>query len=153
MRDSRGRKQTKAKEPTNKTGGDKMANEKNLIPIHTRPDHKELSSKGGRANAERIRQQKQLRQTIEDLLTMPIKKGTVEEFHSIAEAQGKNMTAQDAMILAVMRKAMEGDVQALTFLRDTAGQKPVDKQEVKGSVQTAGKLDSILQQLKKHAEE
>lgn len=130
-----------------------MANEKNLIPINTRPDHKELSSKGGRANAERLRQKKQLKETIENMLTMPIKKGTIEEFQSIAEAKGKNMTAQEAMILAVFRKAMDGDVQAITFLRDTAGQKPVDKQEVKGSVQTAGKLDSILKQLKGHAEE
>ena len=79
---------------------------------------------------------------------MPIKKGDIKEYQSIAEAKGKNMTAQEAMILAVMRKAMDGDVQAITFLRDTAGQKPVDKQEVNGAINSAGKLDSLLKQLK-----
>ena len=125
-----------------------MANIENLIPINTRPDHKELCAKGGRTTAERHRRLKELKQTIEDILAMPIKKGDLAEFQNIAEAKGKNITAQEAMILAVVKKAMDGDVQAITFLRDTAGQKPVERSEVKGSVQTAGKLDSILKQLK-----
>ena len=125
-----------------------MANKDNLIPINTRPDFKELSAKGGRVRAERIRERKALKETIEELLAMPIKKGDIKEYQSIAEAKGKNMTAQESMILAVMRKAMDGDVQAITFLRDTAGQKPVDKQEVNGAINSAGKLDSLLKQLK-----
>lgn len=94
-----------------------MANEQNLIP-----QAHELSvdeqSKGGKASAEARRQKRDLRKMCEMVLEMDIKAkdGTVK-------------SGAEAITLAQLQKALKGDAKAFEVLRDTAGQKPVDKIE------------------------
>ena len=53
----------------------------------------------------------------------------------------KNVTTSDgvvtgkyAVLAKVIDKALKGDLQAATFIRDTIGEKPTDKQEITGNL-------------------
>ena len=92
-----------------------MANPENLKPgAHklTRED----SSKGGKKSAENRAKKKALRECIEALLE-----------GEMTDRRGKTMTGAEALSAKLFKKAMDGDVRAFEVLRDTAGQKPVEK--------------------------
>ena len=75
------------------------------------------------------------------VLDMPLEPGEVEEIEGLSfeDCPDANLTLGQAAVLAVAKKAKRGDVQALVFLRDTAGEKPVDKVEVSSDVAAAAK--------------
>lgn len=94
-----------------------MANEQNLV----RGDdaHKltaEEASKGGKRSAEVRRQKRDLRRALEMLLE--------KEF---TDKNGNVATGAEAITTKLFEKAMKGDVRAFETLRDTVGQKPVEK--------------------------
>ena len=70
---------------------------------------------GGKASAESKRRKKLLRECIDELLA---KEHTTEV---------KTLTGREAVAVTLMKKAMKGDVKAFEVLRDTAGEKPVEK--------------------------
>ena len=125
--------------------------QKGLRPINeniTPEQRKEIASKGGKASAEKKRQKKEMKEMIQDLFEVGIKKGkVVDEIKSLEDAKGKNLTVGQALILAQIKKAMAGDTRAMEFLRDTMGQKPTNKQEITATV-VDSPLNSILEQLK-----
>lgn len=92
-----------------------MANEENLIPqAHTLTV--EEASKGGKNSVESRRNKKLLRECLEILLEK--------------EMIGKNgeiVTGAEALATKLFAEAMKGNVKAFEVLRDTAGQKPVEK--------------------------
>lgn len=94
-----------------------MANEQNLRPC----EHKftqEEAKKGAQKSAEVRRKKRDLRLACETLLEMDIKgkDGTVK-------------SGAEAIAMAQLQKALKGDAKAFEVLRDTAGQKPVEKVE------------------------
>lgn len=112
-----------------------MANEQNLIPNSKRTpsEVRENARKGGIKSGETRRRKKEMRERLEILLSMPLKDGKgadVEKIKSFGAIKGKNITVEDAILIAITQKALKGDIQAGTFLRDTVGEKPTDKQEV-----------------------
>lgn len=74
---------------------------------------KEAQKKSTAAQAER----KTMREAFLLLLAEPIRK----------DGQPTDKTTQDAMIAGVMKRAVAGDVRAAEFIRDTIGEKPVQK--------------------------
>ena len=105
-----------------------MAKE-DLIPVRTEREAKEKGRRGGIASGKARREKKAMRETIEALLSMPMKSGKaadVEAVKNFAELKGKNITVQEAMTIAMLQKAMKGNVKAAEWIRDTAGQKPVE---------------------------
>lgn len=75
--------------------------------------------------------------TINTLLSKTLKKGelcTADDVMSLAEMDGKNVDVQTAIIIAVVQRAMMGDMSAVQFLRDTVGEKPSDKIELDSSL-------------------
>lgn len=44
------------------------------------------------------------------------------------------VTGKYAVLAKVIDKALKGDLQAVTFIRDTIGEKPSDKQEITGNL-------------------
>ena len=100
--------------------------------------------KGGIASGKARREKKEMRELIQDILAMNIRDGKAEDFKNLADSKGKNITVQQALVLSQVKKAMAGDTRAMEFLRDTAGEKPTDKQEIKTEVTSVGKLDAIL---------
>ena len=114
-----------------------MAQDENLIPIQSADEAREKGRKGGIASGVARREKKALRETLEDLLTMSLKNGkptSVEKIKSIAAIKGKNISVQEAIMLAQIQKAIRGDVRAAEFIRDTIGQKPQDNMIVSGEV-------------------
>ena len=61
------------------------------------------------------------------LLDMPVKAENIAKSMKQLGFDDEDLNNQTAMLISVWKKAMEGDVKAAEFLRDTSGQKPVDK--------------------------
>lgn len=114
-----------------------MANEQNLKPFtsdQNREKAAENGRKGGRASGEAKRRKKEMRERLELLLSMPIGNGKgaeIEKIKSFAGIKGKNITVEDAILIAIAQKAMKGDISAGAFIRDTVGEKPTENQNVK----------------------
>ena len=73
-----------------------------------------------------------MRDRLEILLELPMKSGKgadIESIKNFAALKGKNITVQDAMMIAQIQKALRGDTNAAIFVRDTAGQNPATKIE------------------------
>ncbi len=93
-------------------------NEQNLIPNNQRSptEVRENGAKGGKASGEARRAKRDLRKALESLLEKEFKgKG------------GETLSGAEAIALKQMEKALKGDTRAFEVIRDTAGQKPVDK--------------------------
>lgn len=86
-----------------------MANEQNLIPNSERTpsELREMARNGGLASGEARRKRKTLK---EELLLM------------LSEGE-----TQQSVTLALIEKAMSGDTKAFEVIRDTIGERPVDK--------------------------
>ena len=92
-----------------------MANEENLRPC----EHKftlEEAKKGARKSAEARRQKRDIRLAMEALLEKQYK-----------GKDGKMLSGAEAIALKQMEKALKGDAKAFELVRDSSGQKPVDK--------------------------
>lgn len=92
----------------------------------------EYGRKGGIASGEAKRKKKAMRERLEILLDLPLKRGKameLEEIQNFASLKGKNITVQDAMMIAQITKALKGDTVAAAFVRDTAGENPSVKVE------------------------
>lgn len=112
-----------------------MANEENLkkgnpaTQFASGREAVENGRKGGKKSAMVKREKKAMKETLEALLSLPMKSGKsvdVEAVKNFAALKGKNITVQEAMAIAMLQKAMKGNVKAAEWIRDTAGQKPVD---------------------------
>ena len=90
-----------------------MANEQNLIPQNkrTKSEQREIARKGGIASGK----SRKARKTFKEELLLLLSQGDTQEKVS----------------LAVLQKAMNGDTKAFEVIRDTVGEKPTEKQEVK----------------------
>ena len=106
-----------------------MANEKNLKPFHELSESKqrELRSKGGKANGESRKRTKTFRDVFSRLLETSVARETVESIQGWVEDKYPNITADEAIALAQIAKAINGDTAAAQFVRDTIGEKPTDK--------------------------
>lgn len=105
---------------------------KNEFAKQTPEERRENGRKGGIASGEAKRAKKAMRERLEILLELNLKSGRgvdVETIKNFAELKGKNITVQDAMMIAQIQKALKGDTNAAVFVRDTAGQNPTQKIE------------------------
>lgn len=109
-----------------------MANEENLIPANKRSlkEVRENASKGGIKSGEVRRQKKTMQEIAKYILSMSIQQGekhSVEDIQNLAELKGKNISVDEAILIKQVEKALKGDINSATFVRDTAGQKPVEQ--------------------------
>lgn len=86
-----------------------MANEQNLKPISSRTARER--SELGRKGAEKANRVKAERKTLKEELMLLLSQGNT----------------QNKMSLALIEKALKGDTKAFEIIRDTIGEKPVDK--------------------------
>ena len=84
-----------------------MAGKENLRPVSSKDEARERGRKGGLASGEARRKRKTLK---EELLLM------------LSEGD-----TQQSVTLALVEKAISGDTKAFEVIRDTIGEKPVDK--------------------------
>jgi len=105
-----------------------MANSDNLRTL-TSDEAREIGKKGGKASAKARQKKKQMRETLELLLSMPLENANIdclENIKGFKDLKGKNITVQDAIMIAQVQKALKGDIRAAEYIRDTAGQKPIN---------------------------
>jgi len=100
-----------------------MPNEQNLKAFGsnklTEREQREIQRKGGRASAEARKNKKDLKEALEVLLET--------EF---SDRKGNKKLGSDVIASALFKQASNGNVKAFQTIRDTVGQKPVDKVEV-----------------------
>ena len=104
----------------------------NEFSLKTPEERRELGRRGGIASGKAKRKKKAMKERLEILLDMPLKKGKeadLESIRSFAALKGKNITVQEAMLIAQIQKALKGDTTAAAFVRDTAGENPTQKVE------------------------
>lgn len=97
----------------------------NLI-VPSSDEARKNGAKGGIASGKARREKKAMKDTLETLLSMPLKDGTtndIEDIQSLASVNGKNITVQEAIMLKQIQKAMKGDTRAAEYIRDTSGNK------------------------------
>lgn len=117
-----------------------MANEQNLKPFtsdQNREEAKKNGVKGGIASGKARREKKLIKETLEAILSMPIKNGkniSVENIKNFTSIKGQNISVQEAILIAQVQKAMKGDTRAAEYVRDSIGQKPTDSVQVSGDV-------------------
>ena len=95
----------------------------------TTKELQEAGRKGGIKSGETKRNKKAMNETLELLLSMPLKNRKLiepEQIKSFADLNGKNIDIQTAILIAQIQKALKGSVASAEFLRDTAGQRPED---------------------------
>ena len=96
-----------------------MANEQNLIPFTSEQSHEEAvenGRKGGIASGEAKRAKKSLREAMQILMDA-----------DLTGKDGKTITGTEAMAARAFQAALKGDWKAWELVRDTAGQKPVER--------------------------
>lgn len=106
------------------------------LRVPTSDEARKNGSKGGKASGEARRRRKTMKETLEILLDMPLKGGKASDIESIrnfAMLKGKNITVEQALLIAQIQKGLKGDTTAFQVIRDTSGQKPVDETNVKVS--------------------
>lgn len=111
-----------------------MANEQNLKSLadRTTSEKRKIAKKGGKASGEARRNKRDIRAALEALLEKEYK-----------GKNGEELSGAEAIALKQMEKALKGDTRAFEVVRDSAGQKPVDKVEV-----TQIEREQSLQELK-----
>ena len=100
-----------------------MANEQNLIPKTelSKEEAKRLGKIGGIKSGEARRQKKTMQEIAKYILTMSLQNGekhSVEEIQNLAEVKGKNISVDEAILLKQVEKALKGDINSATFVRD-----------------------------------
>lgn len=101
-----------------------MANEQNLVPMNKRSksEAREAGRKGGIASGKKRKEKIIFKELFQELLSGEYKDG---------------MTNAEAIVSAQLLQALEGNTKAFEVIRDTIGQKPVDKAEdkISGAIQ------------------
>ena len=98
----------------------------------TPEERSDWGRKGAQKSTETKRKRKEMRETLNILLKMPLKKGkqySAEDVKCFADLKGKNITIDQAMMVCLVQKALKGDLSAISMVRDTVGEKPVEKVE------------------------
>ena len=122
------------------TEGDRMARNPRAIDNLRTPTHEEaqeMARKSAEVRRAKAQQRKALRESLDVLLTKALKKGDLvkaEDIQDMANVENINIDVQTAMSIAIIQRALLGDVQAFQTIRDTIGEKPSDKVEVDQSL-------------------
>ena len=120
-------------------GDSKRKGKDNLVSLADRPtdEQRAIAAMGGRANGELRRKRKTLKEIYAYLLELPATDDMIADEAAKMVAQRKDdtpLTIYDAIALAQAVKAARGDTPAATYVRDSAGDKPIDKQDVTATV-------------------
>lgn len=130
-----------------------MPNLENL-KVPTSEEARRNGAAGGRASGEARRRRKAMREVLDELLELPLRKGVIKELQSLADLAGPNgkinllngkvnVTVEQAVLLAQILQAISGNTKAATFLRDTAGQKILKDADEQAEYEDDGFTEAI----------
>lgn len=87
-------------------------------------ERSESAKRAGKASGEARRQHRLFKDILKDVLTAPI--DSDDQMKAALETLGLKPTHENALMLAAVRKAKAGDIEAVRFVRDTLGEKPTE---------------------------
>lgn len=124
-----------------------MPNEENLVPNSQRTPNelREITRKGGIASGEARRRKKTMKEAAQLLLELspPDKiKDSTKVF-----CPDDDINNQTALLVAMLKEALDGNVKAAVFIRDTAGENP-DKGDSRDVPKENNLLEAIDESLK-----
>lgn len=123
--------------------GDKMPKQ-----LFTKENAAEKGRKGGIKSGETRRRQREIKDIAKTLMAMKVKRGVLEDYDSLEDAKGKNVTAAESMFIMQMLKGMKGDTKATEFCFKASDLMPDQKVNIEAEVSdNTGYLDSIQNQL------
>ena len=93
-----------------------MSNNENL-KVLTSEEAREIGKLGGVASAKSRKQKKQIREHLQALLLSSVGKNK----------EGEDISGSEALAIRAFQSAVKGDWKAWELVRDTAGQKPIEK--------------------------
>lgn len=102
-----------------------MANEQNLRPIKKGELSSEEAKRRGSLGGKKAAEIKRAKKTMKEMLDYLLEK-------ELETKKGEKVTYREAILTSTIKKAIEGDVKAAQFIRDTAGEAPVSKTELTG---------------------
>ena len=105
-------------------------------PFEPGEEARERGRKGGKRSGEVRRYRKTLREDLEELLSV-----------KVTDSDGRKRTRQEVIALALILRAMRGDVRAFEVIRDTIGERPVDQHEVSVTEPDFSMLDAAFESL------
>lgn len=94
----------------------------------------EYGKLGAKKSAEVRRRKRDMRETLEILLSMKLDAGKQKRledfrgFHDITKED--NLTVSERIMVIQVKKALAGDLEALKFIREQIGQKPKEELEI-----------------------
>lgn len=139
-----------------------MANPENIVANSERTpkERQKIAAAGGRASGEARRRKRAMREVLDDLLQMPLKRGELKNVECLGDLTGPNgklnllnnpkvnLTVEQVVLLAQVFLAVNGNTKAATFLRDTAGQKILKDAEEQSQYEDDGFTDAIKRSAK-----
>ena len=102
----------------------------NFGKTFTPEERKANSSNGGIKSGKVRREKKRAKEILDIFLSMPLKKrkeAEIEDIKAFEELKGKNISVNEAIQLKQVQRALNGDLASATYIRDTIGDKPVEK--------------------------
>lgn len=104
----------------------------------TSEEAREIGSKGGKASVKARREKKLFKEIF------------LAQIEEVVTIDGKDITKQVAMCQKQVDKAVDGDLEALQFIRDSVGEKPRAMVHMSGGMEfNSGGLTETLKVLKK----
>jgi hypothetical protein len=133
----------KKRSNNSRTSGSRTAGNPKIIEIGKST---QFTSETAREAAEKSVEARERKRTFKEqlieILDLPANKkdaGDLARFFGIPAEQINNRMAA---VLAVFNRSLKGDPKAFEVIRDTAGEKPVDKKEIHGGLQVL-KVDDL----------
>lgn len=114
-----------------------LMNEQNLIPFtseQSREEAKRNGQKGGKKSGETRRERKKFKDIMSICLNLDVPDEEVKEFLKKMGIDDEDINLQTAIVYKQISKAIQGNLEAAKFCRDTVGEKPTDKVEQSGEV-------------------
>ncbi len=122
----------------------RVANESNLKPIRSSSEAKERGRKGGKASGVSRRKKANFRKTLNMLLTAKIDN---EDLKKTLETMGIDATFESAMLMNMVKAALEGNVKAAYFIAQYAGQSGKTDEDEKEQLERTKKLKAETEKL------
>lgn len=101
-----------------------MSKENNLIPLNerTKNEQREIARKGGIASGKARRKKKLLRQILDEIGESRLNTNEAKDIAKALSINKRDVTYDVAVMFKAVNEAMNGNIKAMEFIRDTRGQ-------------------------------
>lgn len=101
-----------------------MSKENNLIPLNerTKEEQREIARKGGIASGKARRKKKLLRQILDEIGESRLNTNEAKDIAKALSINKRDVTYDVAIMFKAVSEALDGNIKAMEFIRDTRGQ-------------------------------